>query len=134
MKKKFKLNYKSLDQLFGFITSFANKYGLDSHLHFQLELVVEELFTNMVKYDRKIQTTAELEISKVQDDLIIILTGFDVAPFNPANIDKYDPSLPLNDRPIGKLGLHLVEQIVDRIDYRYDDNIRILKLIKHTGN
>ena len=135
MKKKFRLNIQSLDKLFDFIAAFIDSSGLDKSIGFQIDLVVEELFSNMVKYDHKSNDgRVELELKMQQNDLIIVLTDFNVRPFDPTKSERYDTSQNLEDRPIGKLGIHLVNQITDQIEYRYENNNNIIKLTKHTGS
>jgi serine/threonine-protein kinase RsbW len=134
MKKIFKLDFKSLDKLFDFIATFVKSAGLDSQLHFQIDLVVEELFSNMVKYDGKVNGSMELELRMQNHDLLIVLTDFNVHPFDPTKSEGYDISQQLEKRPIGKLGVHLVNQMVDKVEYRYENNNNIVELIKHTGS
>ncbi len=134
MKKKFRLNIQSLDKLFEFIAAFVDSAGLNKDIHFQIDLVVEELFSNMVKYDHKNNGRIELELKMQQNDLVIVLTDFDVRPFDPTKSERYDISQNLKDRPIGKLGIHLVNQIVDQIEYQYHNNNSIIKLTKHAGS
>ncbi len=121
MKKIFKLDFKSLDKLFDFIATFVKSAGLDSQLHFQIDLVVEELFSNMVKYDGKVNGSMELELRMQNHDLLIVLTDFNVHPFDPTKSEGYDISQQLEKRPIGKLGVHLVNQMVDKVEYRYEE-------------
>ena len=134
MKKIFRLNIQSLDKMFEFIAAFIDSTGLDKSMHFQIDLIVEELFSNMIKYDHKSNGKVELELKMQQNDLIIVLTDFNVRPFDPTKSEKYDISQSLEDRPIGKLGIHLVNQIADRIEYQYENNNSIIKLTKHTGS
>ena len=50
MRKKFTRSLDSLDAIFSFIDKFVHSRKIDPALIFTLNLVVEELFTNMVKY------------------------------------------------------------------------------------
>jgi anti-sigma regulatory factor (Ser/Thr protein kinase) len=134
MKKIFKLDIQSLDKLFDFIAAFVNKAGLDSQVHFQIDLVVEELFSNMVKYDGKVDGDMELELKMHDGDLLIILTDFNVEPFDPTKSKNYNVSQNIENRPIGKIGVHLVNEIADKIEYKYENNNNVLKLIKHIGS
>lgn len=134
MKKTFQLNLLSLDNLFEFIASFAGSNGIDEDLHFQIDLMVEELFSNMVKYGHKNGGMVEVNMEMIKNDLIIILTNFNVQPFDPRKSEPYDISQKLEDRPIGKLGLHFVNQYADQIEYQYEGNNNIITLIKHTGS
>ena len=134
MEKRFPLNIEALENIYQFIARFVDSAHLDENMHFQIDLVVEELFTNMIKYDAKRQGRVHLSLEKNGDNLVITLTDFNVRRFNPNETELYDITSDLEARPVGKLGIHLVKQIVDQIDYSYKNHNSIIKLIKNIGS
>ena len=44
-----------------------------------------------------------------------------------------DTSMPLDDREIGGLGIHLVEQMMDEVDYHRRINENVVRVVKYTG-
>jgi anti-sigma regulatory factor (Ser/Thr protein kinase) len=54
----------------------------------------------------------------------------DGLPFNPLEHPLPDLSAPLEKRPIGGLGIHMMRKSVDRIEYRRADGKNILVLVK----
>jgi anti-sigma regulatory factor (Ser/Thr protein kinase) len=52
-------------------------------------------------------------------------------PFDPADAPVPDLDLPAEQRRIGGLGWHLVKHMIDRIEYRSEDGINRLTLVKH---
>ena len=133
MNKKFPRNLDSLENIYGFITGFVSIAELDKHLHFQIDLVVEELFTNMIKYDHDKLGGIELKLERRNNRLIITMTDFNVHRFDPTRTQPYNINSDLKSRPVGKLGIHLIKQIVDRIEYCYLDNNSIIKMTKQIG-
>ncbi len=56
----------------------------------------------------------EIEVTKGEDTITIFLR--DEAPyFDPASIRAPDISIPLEDRPIGGMGIHLIRQVMDQV-------------------
>ena len=52
-------------------------------------------------------------------------------PFNPLAKANPDLKLPLESRPVGGLGIYMVKQFVDEVDYAYRDGFNILTLRKN---
>ena len=131
MAKKFKRDLKSLDEIFKFINEFSAKTGVDESVVFTINLVVEELFTNMVKYTYENSNEILLELKKEENNLIIYLTDFDVEPFDISKTAEVDTKQSLEERRVGGLGIHLVKQMIDKIEYEYKDRQSKIILIKH---
>jgi len=131
MDKKFKRDLNSLDEIFKFIKKFSAKTGLDESVVFTINLVVEELFTNMVKYTYENSNEILLELKKEENNLIIYLTDFDVEPFDISKTAEVDTKQSLEERRVGGLGIHLVKQMIDKIEYEYKDRQSKIILIKH---
>ncbi len=131
MDKKFKRDLNSLDEIFKFINEFSAKSDVDESVVFTINLVVEELFTNMVKYTYENSNEILLQLKKDADDLIIHLTDFDVDPFDITKTVEVDTKQSLEERGVGGLGIHLVKQMIDKIEYEYKDRQSKIILIKH---
>ena len=108
MQRQFPLDIEALDDIYRFIARFVDAAELDEQLHFQIDLVVEELFTNMIKYDNKKEGRMHLNLEKKEDNLVIIITDYNVQRFNPNETDLYDTSSDLDTRPVGKIGKGLL--------------------------
>ena len=131
MKKRFSLDIRSLDLIFHFIDRFVTGSGIQEYIHFQINLVIEELFTNMIKYNQKSSGEVEINLDVKDNKLIISLTDFDSPPFDMTKVKPYDTGQKIDQRPIGKVGLHLIKEMMDQIDYQYQNNNNIITLIKH---
>jgi anti-sigma regulatory factor (Ser/Thr protein kinase) len=133
MERKFARTIDALDDVFGFVSEFAVHNGLGDSVAFKLDLAIEELFVNMVKYNPDSHSDILISISKGDDSLVLTLTDFDVEPFDVTAADAYDIGQPLESRPIGSLGIHLVKSIIDEISYEYKDRQSKITLIKNLG-
>ena len=131
MKKKFALDIKVLKDIFEFVDSFEARYDLDTATRYTIDLTLEELFTNMIKYNQKKSGEVEIALNVKEKNLIISLTDFNVAPFDITKVKEYNSRQTVEKRPIGKVGIHLIRKMMDKVDYRYQDNNNIITMIKH---
>jgi serine/threonine-protein kinase RsbW len=54
--------------------------------------------------------------------------------FDPLAVPTPDVSAPLEERPLGGLGLYLMRQTMDEVGFRFDeDDGNILTMVKRTG-
>ena len=133
MKKKFGRSIDHLEQVFDFISFFTNKFDLDPSTTNSINLAVEEIFTNMVKYNPDDETNIQLDLRLHKGSIIIILTDYEEEPFDLTQVTVYHLDQPLEERPIGKLGLHLVKKVMDNIEYSHNNGKTIIKMEKHLG-
>ncbi len=122
---------ESLDEVFDFINGFVAANGIDGASAFSINLAVEEIFTNMVKYNSASAHDIAVTLAKDKNDLTVVLTDFDVEPFDVTQIAEVDVTQSLEARPVGGLGIHLVKKMVDQVDYQYANRQSTITLIKH---
>lgn len=98
-------------------------------------LAIEELVTNCVKhgYDDKGEHIIEITLKLSADELLVTVTD-DGHPFNPLDLPEPDTSLPMEDRPIGGLGIHLLRKMSDRMEYERRDGKNQVTLRKSLGS
>jgi anti-sigma regulatory factor (Ser/Thr protein kinase) len=130
MEKGFRRDFGSLDQIFGFITDALSKEGANEGIAFSIKLAVEELFTNMVKYNTGASNEISISINNNDDTLVVALVDFDVDPFDPKSANEASIDEAIEDRRIGGLGLRLVRSVVDKITYEYKDRQMSVTLFK----
>ena len=133
MKKFFKRDINSLDKIFNFLKSFWETINIGADELYEIELTIEEIFTNFVKYNSNTTNEIQIELLKQNSSLTIIITDFNVDPFNPLERPPYNTARKLEERPIGGVGIHLVKQYMDDIKYNYENRNSTITLIKHLG-
>jgi phosphoserine phosphatase len=121
VQRYFPRSFDALDGLFLFIGDFLAARSLDPELHAPVCFIVEELFTNFVKYNAGGQHDISLSLGHTPDQLTVRLTDFDVDSFDPTKAPTVDVDKPLSERQPGGLGLHLVRQMADTLQYEYAD-------------
>ena len=130
MRKNFKRNLSSLEDVFLFLDDFAANHDLDAATVANIRLVVEEMFTNIIKYSTRSQKKITIDISLAGSVLSLQLIDKNGQPFDPTQSAEYDIQQSLEERPIGKLGLHLVKNLTDDIKYEHKEGQTILTIKK----
>ena len=133
MQKGFDRSISQLDNLFSFITRFTEKFQIGSDAKNTINLAVEEIFTNMVKYNPQSTTRIRLELRQDDKKITVCLTDKESQPFDLTKERVYDLDQPVNKRPVGKLGLHLVKQMMDKVDYSFQNGITVITMEKYLG-
>lgn len=131
MEKLFKRSFQALDDIFHFIDEFISQNNLYRLPVYPIHLAVEEIFTNMVKYNNKSSKGISLELLIEENQLVLRLIDHNGNIFRPASIPPYDTSLPLEKRPVGKLGIHLVKKYMDDIRHEFANGLSIVTLKKN---
>lgn len=123
--KTFSATLDSLGSIRQFITNSGKAIGLDKSKIYKLCLAVDEIATNIINYG---YTKSGIEngsidlLIKYDNDALTVTLEDSAIPFNP--LDKILPnekdlSLPLEERPIGGLGIMLAKENVDNYSYEY---------------
>lgn len=120
-----------LARLYDFLARQSEIYGFNELQQMQIKLALEEVVTNVILYaypDKKEQDI-RIDISGENRILQFIITDSGI-PFNPLEKEEPDLTLPPEERPIGGLGIFLVKQLMDEVNYSRSEGKNILTLIK----
>jgi serine/threonine-protein kinase RsbW len=128
MKKSFPRDIRALDELFSFLDAFVTKHQLDASVAYAVNLVAEELFVNMVRYQGNNPNPVSVSLKKEENRVVVVLVDFNVDPFDITQAGDFDPTQPLEKRHAGGMGIHLVKTIMDDIHYDYNARERTSKI------
>jgi anti-sigma regulatory factor (Ser/Thr protein kinase) len=132
LEHRFPRAVSALGDIFEFLDAHAAAHAVPPGALYAVRFVVEELFTNMVKYSPSDGPgTVLLELSAEPGRLVVRLTDSGVEPFDVTQAADADTALGLEERKVGGLGLHLVKRMVDSLDYRYEGRTSIITFTKN---
>jgi anti-sigma regulatory factor (Ser/Thr protein kinase) len=122
--------FAALEVIFERLNAVLEDPRVDDRTVYVIRLAVEELFTNMVKYNPDgapaIGITAVLEGGSITVSMMDRGgTPFDVTVARTPDLDR-----PMEERRVGGLGLHLVRRLVDRLEYSHEDDHTTITFIK----
>jgi serine/threonine-protein kinase RsbW len=130
-RKSFDRDFRALGDIFDFTARFVDANAIEESLRYSINLVVEELFTNMVKYNTGGGPAIEIRMEIRSGSLRIELVDDDVEPWDPAEAPVVKVDQPIEDRRAGGLGLYLVRSIVDELKYEYTNRQMKVTAIKN---
>lgn len=115
----------------GKMTEFAQKFLTEENcgpkLAQQMLIALDEIYSNIVKYSHA--TDIELTCSAA-DDMVYLTFSDNGVPYNPIEAEQPDITLPVQERPIGGLGIHMVRKMMDYLDYKYENDRNVFTIGK----
>ena len=135
MKKiQTKADMDNFDTLLGFIDTCNECTGFEKKMVYKIRLACEEIIVNVIKYAYP-KSKGDLAIEcDVHHGKSITITFIDQGiPFNPLEKEEPDIDAPAHEREIGGLGIFIVKQIMDKIEYKRENGKNFFKIKKHLG-
>ena len=114
-----------------FVETVCAGAGVRAELWFDLQLAVEEACANVIEhaYGGK---GGDLVITFTARERDVVITVLDHGrPFAPEQVVATDMSVPLTQRRIGGLGLHLMHQLMDEVHFDFAEGSNTLVMVKH---
>ncbi len=131
MDRTFPRQIDSLASVFSFLDETADTYDWPPPVRFAVAMAVEELFTNMVKYNADGKTEISIELTSTDESISVSLVDDDSDPFDITAQKDVDTNAHLKDRRPGGLGIHLVKRFMDEISYEYKERRTRIRVVKH---
>jgi anti-sigma regulatory factor (Ser/Thr protein kinase) len=127
-----KNDFCELDSLCRSLEKFGKSHGLSKKCKLDLNLVLEELLTNIISHGYADEGEHFIHITISQENgVLVVCIKDDGIPFNPVTAEEPDVKRPLEEREIGGLGIHLIKQLTDDIAYERVGNQNIIILKKN---
>ena len=119
----------SLPPLTTAVNLFLDQHTVGHEAIFRVNLAIEEIVTNIIKYgyDDTNPHTITVNLALFPDTIRLQLKDAG-HPFDPLQTPKPEIHIPMDQRKLGGLGLHLVRETVSRIVYRRENGANLLKM------
>ncbi len=126
---------EELRRLCDFVESFGRTHDLSEDDVASLNLILDEVVTNVIRHGYEDAGDHDIHVSMgFHERTITIEVVDDGKPFNPltdAPAPKFD--VPIEERPIGGLGVYIVRATVDALTYRRDAGRNVVTMTKKIG-
>ena len=122
---------QEVPRLNAFVDEVCQAVGFDEMVTMQVKVAVEEAVVNVMKYAYPTGQSGDVTIEAASNDVRLKFTIIDSGkPFDPTVQAEVDTTLSANERNIGGLGIHIMRQNMDSINYERMDNLNVLTLRK----
>jgi anti-sigma regulatory factor (Ser/Thr protein kinase) len=127
----FKNQLSEIERLGQVMEEFAELHHLPPNLVFEINLALEEILTNVISYGYEDSGEHEIILRLLlKEGEVIAKVEDDGQPFNPLEAAEPDTSKPLEERPVGGLGIHLVRKFMDAVEYKRRQGKNLLAMKK----
>ena len=129
-----KSDLSELDSLCENLETFGEKFGFSKKLIFEINLALDELFTNIISYGFNDGKEHIVKVTLIpQIDELCLCIEDDGKPFNPIEFDTPDVSCSVEECKIGGLGIHIMKKLMDEVCYERCGDKNVLNLKKKVG-
>ncbi|MBR3603039.1 MAG: ATP-binding protein [Lachnospiraceae bacterium] len=121
---------ENLNQVLDFVNALLEEKNCPMYVVYELDIAVEELFVNIAHYaytPKKGDATIQLSFENGSVIITLIDSGI---PYNPWTKEDPDTTLSLEERQIGGLGIYMVKNSMDEVDYVYRDGKNVVTIKK----
>lgn len=139
MKKKaysFELKncLSELDTLCENLEQYGRQIGISKKMIFELNLALDELFTNIISYGVKDDREHLVRVTLTPEkEALCVCIEDDGVAFDPTEFEQPDVSCSVAQCKIGGLGIHIINKLMDEICYERCGDKNILRLKKKLG-
>ncbi len=133
MKRAFARSNDSLTAIYEFAEEILASGDFTNAARFSVHLALEELFVNMVKYNPNVGSNIDVEVALTGNKVTVTLTEYGVAEFDVTIPRKVDITAALEKRSPGGLGVYLIQNLADSLEYEYGDGRSRVIFTKESG-
>jgi serine/threonine-protein kinase RsbW len=120
-------NTKQRGHLVEALENFCTKHSLDPQVRHAADLALEEHLTNVATHGGAHEMVVQF---RVDSGFLTIEVEDDGVAFDPSSRPPVDTSIPLEQKPIGGLGIHLMRQFLDELSYTRRAGRNVLRMKK----
>jgi len=122
---------ENLDTVMDFVNTELEESACPLNLQTQIGIAVEEILVNIANYAYKPTVpSGNVTVRIAVGDEVTIEFEDNGVPYNPLKNKDPDISAPARERNVGGLGIYMVKQIMDSVEYRHIDGKNILVIRK----
>jgi len=113
-------DFTHLSSIRSFVEEAGNELAVPERALYELQLAVDEACTNIIEHGYHEQAgPIEVEIEGIDGGVRVVVRDWGQA-FDPGAIPRPDINAPLESRAIGGVGLFLMRQVMDQVEFKFD--------------
>lgn len=131
-QKKVHASTQNLSTIREFVSKHAEEHGFSSQKVADIQLAVDEAYTNIIKHAYKNDSSKKVLINLEFDDekMIVTLTdngiGFDIEKYKRPDLKKQ-----IERKKRGGMGVYLIRRLMDEVTYNVKSQKNILRMCKN---
>lgn len=134
MKLSVQNHHVELAEVHEWLRNMANDHGIAREAVWKMGLALEELLTNVARYAWEDAGSHEIDFELTwTDNQIEAKMEDDGRAFDPLAHPLPDTSVPIDEKPVGGLGIHMARQTMDEIRYSRRNGHNVLLLRKRSA-
>ncbi len=127
-----KNNLSEIETMALAIEAFGQTQDLPLRVVFDMNLVLEEIVTNIISYGYEDELEHNIEVDVAWDkDIVTIKVTDDAKQFDPLAQPEPDLLVPLEQREAGGLGIYFIKQRMDEVVYKWEQGHNVLEMRKN---
>jgi anti-sigma regulatory factor (Ser/Thr protein kinase) len=117
------------------VEQFGADHRIDTATIDDINVALDELVTNVIRYAHADGGRHDILVELALDDAgrLTVEIADDGRPFDPFDRPPPDLDSPLEERPVGGLGIHFVRSLMDEASYRREGDTNRVRLVKQVG-
>ena len=120
-----------MERLDDLLDRFEERSHLSAAIMSQLRIVCDELVSNVIAHAYPEGRPGDIDVRlELAGSKVVVTVSDDGVSFNPLAVAPPDTTLPLEHRPLGGLGIHLVRSLTDEATYRREGGRNVIMLMK----
>ncbi len=126
------LNHRrEVERLAGLVEQFGEAHHLATDDINGINLLLDEIVINIISHGYDDEREHQILVTlALENGVLAIRVEDDGRPFNPLDVPGPNLDLPIEERPIGGLGVYIARSIADQMDYRRDAGRNVLTMRK----
>jgi serine/threonine-protein kinase RsbW len=137
MRKEIKIknHVAELEHVAAFVEEIGEELGLDMEMQMNLNLVMEEMVSNVIfyAYPEGAEATIELKAESDGKELTFVLSDRG-REFDPTLKDDLDVNSNPAERDLGGMGIYIVKNIMNQVSYQRLEGKNLLTMKKNIIN
>lgn len=113
------------------VDEIGRNYGIPAEILYAVNLALDEILTNVISYGyaEPGEQVIRVRLTIAANELVAEIED-EARPFNPLEAPAPEVNAPLQDKPLGGLGIHLARTMTDAMAYRRENGKNILTFRK----